>query len=108
MWEHRITLTNPGPQIIKRTLKMLEMQDWQVCAAIMLPSGLVQLIHKREHSTPEENDQAFQDLIEHHQQHHVDLEELQAIRSRAEKELERIKPGGAVWQALRYILDIDQ
>lgn len=145
MWEHRTTLT--GPNAIERTLKALESNGWQICAAITVSSGLVELIHKREHSqprSPEENDQAFQDLIKHHHRHHLrdeaqdiqprhdqehhgalaynvaipedslrvtgvrtaELEDLQSIRSRAEKELMRSKPASAVWQSLRWVLGV--
>ncbi len=126
MWEHRITLTDPRPQQIKCTLKALGSQGWQVCAAVTLSTGLVELIHKREQPaprSPKENDQAFQDLIEHHRQHHLrdepemdadpkivsvsatDLDHLKKIRFKAETELQHANEGSTDWYTLRYILD---
>ena len=126
-WEHLTTYDSDDD--LDRTLKIWEQGGWQLCTAIRYDDKKLRLLFKRSTDVPTrgEGDQAFQELIEHHRQHHLldnpdgmilrekedwqalvsEIEELKLIRSRANKELERIKPGGAVWQALRYVLDIN-
>ncbi len=124
MWEHVTTLT--GPKSLERTLKVIECNGWEVCGVITELSGLIKIIQKRQRlapRSPKENDQAFQDLIEHHRQHHLrdepemdadpkivsvsatDLDHLKKIRFKAETELQHANEGSTDWYTLRYILD---